>query len=98
MRAAELSCREFVEVVTDYLEGGVSEEARMAVDAHIAACGGCDAYLVQMRLAIRAIGRLTDQGVEADALDRIVTMFRQRTTSPVGDERDDRLPRDQAGT
>ena len=83
--AADLSCREFVEVVTDYLEGDLQREARLAVDAHIAECGGCDAYLAQMRLAITAIGGLTDEGMEADALDRMVTMLRNRVTSHAED-------------
>jgi anti-sigma factor RsiW len=83
--APELSCREFVEVVTDYLEGDLPPEARRAVDAHIAECGGCDAYLAQMRLAITAIGKLTDEGIEADALDRMVTMLRNRVTSHAED-------------
>ena len=51
----EMSCREFVEIVTEYLEGALSEERRAALHAHIDECGGCSAYLAQMEQTIAAL-------------------------------------------
>jgi anti-sigma factor RsiW len=52
-----LVCREFVELVTDYLEGTLSERERARMDAHLAECDGCSGYLEDMR---RLVGSLRD--------------------------------------
>ena len=59
----DISCREIVEIVTDYLEGALAPEQREAVELHLNLCDGCSDYLEQMRLAISLTGRLP-----ADAL------------------------------
>ena len=50
----EIVCRELVELVTPYLEGALPADERALVDQHLASCDGCQAYLQQMRLTIRA--------------------------------------------
>jgi anti-sigma factor RsiW len=54
----ELPCADFVEVVTDYLEGRLSMEDRQRFDSHGAACPYCDEYLRQLRTTIATLGRL----------------------------------------
>jgi anti-sigma factor RsiW len=44
-----LVCREFVELVTDYLEGALPEAERVRFEAHIEECDGCAGYLEDMR-------------------------------------------------
>jgi predicted anti-sigma-YlaC factor YlaD len=61
--STDLSCRELVELVTDYLEGVMLPAERRRVEEHLAGCPGCTAYLEQMRTAIELTGRV-DQGVE----------------------------------
>ena len=55
---AEMTCREFVELVTEYMEGALDEARRAALHAHIDACGGCTEYLRQMKLTVSALGEL----------------------------------------
>ncbi|HEX2126681.1 MAG TPA: zf-HC2 domain-containing protein [Thermoleophilaceae bacterium] len=50
-------CREFVELVTDYLEGVLPDHERARFEAHLAECDGCTGYLEDMR---RLIGSLHD--------------------------------------
>jgi anti-sigma factor RsiW len=50
-----LVCREFVELVTDYLEGTLPEPERARFEAHLAECDGCAGYLEDMR---RLVGSL----------------------------------------
>ena len=52
---AELTCRELVELVTDYLEGALTPEERARVDDHLDACAGCRAYLAQMEATLRVV-------------------------------------------
>lgn len=51
-----LACREFVELVTDYLEGALSDAARARFEAHLGACDCCEAYLEQMRAVVTTLG------------------------------------------
>ena len=59
MDVMELSCRELVELVTDYLEDALGEADRRRFEAHIAGCGGCTRYLEQLRLTVRLTGTLS---------------------------------------
>jgi anti-sigma factor RsiW len=58
--AEELSCQELVELVTDYLEGVLDPSRLAALDAHLAACDGCDTYVEQMRQTVAALRGLGD--------------------------------------
>ena len=76
MSAAELSCRELVEMVTDYLEGRMSPADRDRFDAHLRGCPGCRAYLQQMRQTIRATGHLSEEALLPEARDKLLALFR----------------------
>jgi anti-sigma factor RsiW len=53
-----LVCQEFVELVTDYLEGTLPEAERARFEAHLAECDGCRGYLEDMRRMVSALGEL----------------------------------------
>jgi anti-sigma factor RsiW len=58
LRRSELACQQMVELITDYLEGGLSRAQRRRFEAHLAGCEHCSEYLAQMRATIRLTGRL----------------------------------------
>jgi predicted anti-sigma-YlaC factor YlaD len=43
--ADPLVCREFVQLVSDYLEGCLPEAERVRFEGHLAECDGCTGYL-----------------------------------------------------
>ena len=51
----ELTCKELVELVTDYFEGSLAPEERARFDAHLGECPGCDIYVEQMRATIALV-------------------------------------------
>lgn len=51
-----LACREFVELVTDYLDGALSDADHARFEAHLGACDGCESYLEQMRAVVTTLG------------------------------------------
>jgi anti-sigma factor RsiW len=63
--ATELSCRQLVELVTDYLEDALDPRDRARLDEHIAGCAGCDAYVDQMRATIALLRSLNELGSDA---------------------------------
>ncbi len=71
-----MTCREFVEIVTEYLEGAFSEERRAELDAHIHECGGCSAYLAQMRQTVTALGWLAEDGELPKTREAALAAFR----------------------
>ena len=58
-KAKPLVCREFVELVTDYLEERLSPAERVRFEAHLAECDGCTGYLEDMRGMIATMGTVT---------------------------------------
>jgi anti-sigma factor RsiW len=48
-----ISCRELVEIVTDYLDGALSDEETARFEAHLAVCGPCVEYVDQVRTTAR---------------------------------------------
>ena len=64
-RNDEMSCRELVEVVTDYLEGRLPDPERVRLEVHLTECPYCEEYIAQMRETIEALGELP----RAESLD-----------------------------
>ena len=78
-RRDELVCIELVEVVTDYLEGSMSERDRARVERHLAACPHCTRYVAQLRTTIALTGRLAVDDVDAlgaEARSELLAAFR----------------------
>ncbi|MEK6251175.1 MAG: zf-HC2 domain-containing protein [Actinomycetota bacterium] len=58
----DITCRELVELITDYLEGALSDADRTRFAVHLEICGACRTYIEQMRLTIEASGRAHGAG------------------------------------
>jgi anti-sigma factor RsiW len=77
----EMPCRELVELVSDYFEDRLSPRDRARFEAHLAECKYCETYLEQMRQTIRALGRLPEESLSAEARDALLTTFRDWSRS-----------------
>jgi|tagenome__1003787_1003787.scaffolds.fasta_scaffold20887408_2 hypothetical protein len=55
---AEITCRELVELVSDYFEGRLPDPVRIRFDDHLALCPGCVTYLQQMRTTMTLVSRV----------------------------------------
>lgn len=73
---AELTCQEFVEMVTAFLEDALPDADRARVEAHLAACDGCEQYLAQIEETIAALGKL-GENVSPAAREELLRMFRE---------------------
>lgn len=72
----EMTCRELVEQVTDYLEERMAPADRARFEEHLAVCPGCQAYLEQLRVTIAALGRLPEEQLGGAARDDLLAAFR----------------------
>jgi predicted anti-sigma-YlaC factor YlaD len=76
LTTTELTCKEFVELVTEYLENALVPEQRVRFEVHLAACDGCHAYLEQMRETLIAAGCLRPEAITPEAQAKLLAMFR----------------------
>lgn len=73
----DLTCRELVELVTEYLEDRLAPAERARFEGHLAICAGCQAYVDQMRDTLRALGRLPEERLSAGARETLLAAFRE---------------------
>jgi predicted anti-sigma-YlaC factor YlaD len=59
--ADEVTCEQFVELVTDYFEGALPPPTLGRVEEHLVMCDWCRAYTGQMRATVDSLGGLSDQ-------------------------------------
>ena len=77
-----LTCKEMVELVTDYLEGALPPAMRMRFDQHLTACDPCIVYIEQMRQTIATLGKLPEESIPESAIETLRAHFRRwRSTS-----------------
>ena len=76
MTAGDLSCKELVELVTEYLEDTLPPAEHARFDAHLGTCDACHTYLEQMRQTIGALGALEEETVPEEAKRILLEAFR----------------------
>ena len=76
-RDTEMACKELVEVVTDYLEGAISDAERRRVEAHLGECDFCVEYLDQMRHIAGDLHGLSGETIAAERREALLSAFRQ---------------------
>ena len=78
------SCRELVELVTDYLEGALSPADVRRFEDHVAGCDGCTEYLAQFRRTIQLTGTLTPDDLTPAAESALLGVFRSWNSGQPG--------------
>jgi anti-sigma factor RsiW len=71
-----IECQKVVELVTAYLEGTLDTRDHKRLDAHLAACPHCSAYLEQIRETIAISGSIEVEQLSEDALADLTGVFR----------------------
>jgi anti-sigma factor RsiW len=79
-----ITCREFVELATDFLEGTLPAADRERFEDHLALCAGCQAYMDQMRATLRALGRIPEESLSEAAREELLSAFRNWKTQKGG--------------
>jgi hypothetical protein len=80
MSIRELTCKELVEVITDYLEDRLPADRRLSFEEHVAFCSWCQTYLDQMRETIRVTGTLREEDLSPRTRDTLLDVFRDWST------------------
>jgi anti-sigma factor RsiW len=72
----EMTCRELMEVITDYIEGTLPERDRRRLEQHLGDCPYCVNYLAQMRETIQALSELPEESIPPQAREELLETFR----------------------
>ena len=72
-----ITCQEFVENVTDYMENVLLPEMKAQFEQHAENCPGCDTYLNQMRQTITMLHKIADEPVSAVSWQKLLLAFGQ---------------------
>lgn len=73
---ADLTCQEFVELVTDYLEGALDEDTVRRFEEHMALCPGCETYLSQMKETASRLGEIPVESLSPETQATLLSAFR----------------------
>lgn len=74
--AADLTCREIVELVTGYLERTLPEGQRRRFEEHRELCPDCQTYLTQMRHTADTLGELREESLTPGQRGQLLAAFR----------------------
>jgi anti-sigma factor RsiW len=70
-----LVCQQAVELMSDYLDGSLSRRDRRRLNAHLALCDACTAYLEQLRVTIAASGVISVNELSPEVLETLTELF-----------------------
>lgn len=71
-----MTCKELVELVTEYLEGSLPAEDLARFEEHVVSCPPCHVHLRQMRQTIETVGRIPEESLSSDAEHDLLEAFR----------------------
>jgi anti-sigma factor RsiW len=71
-----MTCHELVQLITDYLEGGLSRREGRRFERHLRGCDGCTTYVEQMRETVRLAGVLGEDDLAPEVRDELLAVFR----------------------
>ncbi len=71
-----MTCQEFVELVTDYLDDALDEATRGQFEDHLALCPGCDTYLRQLQETASRLGEIPVETLSEEMQSTLLSAFR----------------------
>ena len=76
MTSKDLTCKEVVELVSDYLEHALLPEVQKQVEKHVGECPGCTIYLEQIQKTIVMLRGLAEESVFPETKQQLLEVFR----------------------
>ena len=73
----DLTCREAVQLMSDYLDDHLGGDDRARLEAHLGECDECTDHLAHMRTAIAVTGRLREEDLDSSARNDVMEVYRR---------------------
>jgi anti-sigma factor RsiW len=78
----KFTCRELVELVTEYLELALPEDERQRFEKHLHGCTGCKTYVQHIQQTRSLVGSLRDAELPVEQRNQLIELFRQWQAVP----------------
>lgn len=75
---ADVVCASGVELLMEYLEGALAPEVQADLEAHVAGCARCVAFIASYRATPRILRRATLAALPEDLGDSLLAFLRRR--------------------
>jgi len=73
----EVTCQQFVELITDYFEGALQPRTLSQVEEHLVMCDWCVTYVEQMQATIASLRELGEHH-SPEPPDSVLAILRER--------------------
>jgi len=70
-----MTCKELVDLITEYLEGALSPPDRLRFEQHVDRCSPCRVYVEQMRQTIGVVGKLSEDSIPPLTKELLLRVF-----------------------
>ncbi len=77
MRQPTVRCVDFVESVTDWMEGALADADRVTIEEHLSGCPRCTEYAAHLRLAADVLHEQPSEAPPEAARTALLEMFRR---------------------
>jgi predicted anti-sigma-YlaC factor YlaD len=74
----EVTCREFVDLVTDYFEGTLIAATHSLVEEHLVLCDWCVSYADQVQTTMSSLRALREDEAPPEPSDTLLASLRAR--------------------
>ena len=72
----DVVCMSGVELLMEYMEGALAPDVRAAIEAHVAGCPRCDAFIASYRETLRIVRNATRVEMPADLEASLLAVLR----------------------
>jgi anti-sigma factor RsiW len=73
----DLTCQQAVALVTAYLDGELTPDARARFEAHLGDCDMCGEHVKQIQVTIQVAGRVRDEDLDPLAREDLMDLYRR---------------------
>jgi len=77
----DITCRELVELVSNYLEGALPGDDRERFEAHLAVCDPCLEYIEQIRETGKLASRIDEEALDPEVREHLLVAFKGWTAA-----------------
>lgn len=74
-----LRCRDIVDLLGEYLDGALDPDTLRALEAHLAGCQDCTAFINTYRGTAQSSRTLSEGELPLELQERLLTFLRQQT-------------------
>ncbi len=77
-RPRMMTCRELVDLLTDYLEGALDPETARALERHLEGCDSCHNFIKTYKATTAWVGQVTYEEMPDELKDRLASFLKAK--------------------